>query len=40
MHFGAHFSEEYDGAANIVPVSSGDVVTFSGDVTVRFVNIK
>ena len=40
MHFGAQFSEENDGAANIVPVSSGDVVTFSGDVTVRFVNIK
>ena len=40
MHFGAQFSEENDGAANIVPVSSGDVVTFSGGVTVRFVNIK
>ena len=40
MHFGANFSEENDGAANIVPVSSGDKVTFSGDVTVRFVNIK
>lgn len=39
-HFSANFSEEYDGAAGIAPVSIGDVVTFAGNITVRYVPMK